>query len=344
MDGHGDTSWRLRVSIYIVFGHLASGFFGSAKKFPKKWLDSGRRMGDNPRPAMDSAKSLRFAIPKGSLQEPTIDLLAKAGYEVYVSSRGLRPGSNDHELELYLIRAQEIGRYLGQGFIDCGITGLDWAYENGDELVDLAELPYSRASARPTRWVLVVPENSPIQTPADLEGKRIATEGVGITKRYLAERGIQAEVEFSWGATEVKVPALVDAIVDVTETGSSLKANRLRIVDTLLTSFPHLYASPAAAADPWKREKMDRIALLLKAALGARGKVGLKMNLPESRLTDLLAKLPSLRRPTVANLAEPGWLAIETVIDETVVRDIIPDLTRLGAEGIIEYPLNKLVP
>jgi len=289
-------------------------------------------------------RQLRFAIPKGSLEAPTIDLLAKAGYEVYVSSRGLRPGSNDSELDLYLIRAQEIGRYLGQGFIDCGITGYDWAYENGVDLVDLAELPYSRATVRPTQWVLVVPENSPIRTPEDLEGKRIATEGVGITRRYLAEKGIKAEVEFSWGATEVKVPDLVDAIVDVTETGSSIKANRLRIVDTLLTSFPHFYANPTAAADPWKREKMDRIALLLKAALNARGKVGLKMNLPEDRLTELLAKLPSLRRPTVSHLSEPGWLAIETVIDEVIVRDIIPQLKSLGAEGIIEYPLNKLVP
>ena len=292
----------------------------------------------------DNDRQLKLAIPKGSLEAPTIDLLAKAGYEVYVSSRGLRPGSNDPELDLYLIRAQEIGRYLGQGFIDCGITGYDWAYENGADLVDLAELPYSRATVRPTKWVLVVPEDSPIRTPEDLEGKRIATEGVGITKRYLAEKGITADVEFSWGATEVKVPDLVDAIVDVTETGSSIKANRLRIVDTLLTSFPHFYANPTAAADPWKREKMDRIALLLKAALNARGKVGLKMNLPEKRLTELLEKLPSLRRPTVSHLSEDGWLAIETVIDEVVVRDIIPELKSLGAEGIIEYPLNKLVP
>jgi ATP phosphoribosyltransferase len=297
------------------------------------------------RPFMaDPSRTLRFALPKGSLQEPTIELLAKAGYEVHVSSRGLRPSSNDPELDLYLIRAQEIGRYLGQGFIDCGITGYDWAYENGVDLVDLAELPYSRATTRPTRWVLVVPEDSPIQKPEDLEGKRIATEGVGITERYLKERGINAEVEFSWGATEVKVPDLVDAIVDVTETGSSIKANRLRIVDTLLTSFPHFYASQAAAADPWKMEKMARIAMLIKASLAARDKVGLKMNCPEARLPELLEKLPSLRRPTVSHLSEPGWVAVETVIDEIVVRDIIPELKRLGAEGIIEYPLNKIVP
>jgi len=292
----------------------------------------------------DSSRTLKVAIPKGSLQEPTIELLAKAGYEIYVSSRGLRPSSNDPELDLYMIRAQEIGRYLGQGFIDCGITGYDWAYENGVDLVDLAELPYSRATTRPTRWVLVVPEDSPIRKPEDLEGKRIATEGVGITQRYLAERGIKAEVEFSWGAPEVKVPDLVDAIVDVTETGSSIKANHLRIVDTLLTSFPHFYASPAAAADPWKMEKMERIALLLKAALNARGKVGIKMNFPSANLALLLEKLPSLRRPTISQLSEEGWVAVETVIDEIVVRDIIPELKRLGAEGIIEYSLNKIVP
>ncbi|MGJ8634027.1 MAG: ATP phosphoribosyltransferase [Luteolibacter sp.] len=290
------------------------------------------------------SKSLKIAIPKGSLQEPTIALFKKAGYEIYVSSRGYRPASNDSELDIYLIRAQEIGRYLGQGFIDCGITGLDWASESGTELVDFAELPYSRATVRPTRWVLAVPEDSPIKSPKDLEGKRIATEGVGITERYLAKHGINAEVEFSWGATEVKVPDLVDAIVDVTETGSSLKENRLRIVDTLLTSFPHFYSSPAAAADEWKREKMERISMLLKSAICARDKVGLKMNLPEESLSALLDKLPSLRRPTVSKLSEEGWVAVETVIDEVLVRDMIPDLKALGAEGIIEYPLNKIVP
>ncbi|MES2997088.1 MAG: ATP phosphoribosyltransferase [Verrucomicrobiota bacterium] len=292
----------------------------------------------------DADRKLKLAIPKGSLEQPTVELLGKAGFEVYVSSRGLRPGSNDPELDLYLIRAQEIGRYLNDGFIDCGITGFDWAYENDVELVDLGELPYSRASSLPTRWVLVVPEDSPIKKPEDLQGKRIATEGVGITNRWLKERGIKADVEFSWGATEVKVPDLVDAIVDVTETGSSIKANRLRIVATLLTSYPHFYANPAAADDPWKREKMEQISLLLKAALGARGKVGLKMNLPADSLQELLATLPSMRRPTISHLSGDGWVAVETVIDETVVRDIIPSLKRLGAEGIIEYPLNKVVP
>lgn len=290
-----------------------------------------------------SDRSLKLALPKGSLQEPTLELFEKAGYNIYVSSRGYRPTSDDSELDLFLIRAQEIGRYIGQGFIDCGITGLDWASEAGTELVDLAELPYSRATVRPTKWVLVVPEDSPIQKPEDLEGKRIATEGVGITQRYLAAKGIRAEVEFSWGATEVKVPDLVDAIVDVTETGSSIRANKLRIVDTLLTSFPHFYAGAAAAADPWKREKMERICLLLKAALDARDKVGLKMNLPEDKLSVLLERLPSLRRPTVSQLADGGWVAVEAVVTEKVVRDIIPELKHIGAEGIIEYPLNKLV-
>lgn len=290
------------------------------------------------------SRKLKIAIPKGSLEGPTVELFRKAGYEINTSSRGLRPLSDDPELDIYLIRAQEIGRYLAQGFIDCGITGLDWATEAGAELVDFAELPYSRATVRPTRWVLVVPEDSEIKTPQDLEGKRIATEGVGITQRYLDKLGINAEVEFSWGATEVKVPDLVDAIVDVTETGSSLKANRLRIVDTLLTSFPHFYSNTAAAADDWKREKMERITMLLKASISARDKVGLKMNLPEASLPQLLEKLPSLRRPTVSPLSEEGWVAVETVIDEILVRDMIPDLKALGAEGIIEYPLNKLVP
>ena len=289
------------------------------------------------------ANKLKIALPKGSLQEPTIKLLAQAGYNVYLSDRGLRPSSDDSELDIYMIRAQEIGRYIDSGFIDCGITGLDWAYENGADLVDLAELPYSRATTRPTKWVLVVPEDSPIKNVEDLEGKRIATEGVGITERYLEEKGVKAEVEFSWGATEVKVPDLVDAIVDVTETGNSIRANKLRIVDTLLTSFPHFYASPSAYADEWKKGKMDRFVLMLKAALNARGKVGLKMNLPDASLEKALELLPSLRRPTIAKLAEEGWVAIETIIEETVARQLIPELKEIGAEGIIEYPLSKIV-
>jgi len=289
------------------------------------------------------SNSLKIALPKGSLQEPTLRLLEKAGYNIYTSDRGLRPSSDDDGLDIYMIRAQEIARYIDQGFIDCGITGLDWAYGHDVDLVDLAELPYSRASTRPTRWVLVVPEDSPIKTVQDLEGKHIATEGMEITKRYLAEKGVNASVEFSWGATEVKVPDLVDAIVDVTETGSSLRANKLRIVDELLSSFPHFYSSKSAFADDWKRGKMERMVMMLKGALEARDKVGLKLNIPESALDAVLETLPSLRRPTVAKLTEEGWLALETIISEKVARNLIPDLKELGAEGIIEYPLNKIV-
>ncbi|MDB4693732.1 ATP phosphoribosyltransferase, partial [Akkermansiaceae bacterium] len=246
------------------------------------------------------SQSLKIALPKGSLQEPTLKLLEKAGYNIYTSDRGLRPSSDDDSLDIYMIRAQEIARYIDQGFIDCGITGYDWAYENGVDLVDMAELPYSRATVRPTRWVLVVPEDSPIKTVHDLEGKHIATEGIGITERYLKEKGVTAKVEFSWGATEVKVPDLVDAIVDVTETGSSIRANKLRIVDELLRSFPHFYASKDAFADDWKKDKMERMVMMIKGALEARDKVGLKLNLPAAALDSVLEKLPSLCHPTVS--------------------------------------------
>ena len=289
------------------------------------------------------SNQLKIALPKGSLQEPTIKLLEQAGFNVHTSDRGLRPNSDDSELDIFLIRAQEIARYLSQGFIDCGITGLDWASIHQDELIDLAELPYSRATLRPTKWVLVVPEDSPIQSVKDLEGKRIATEGVEITQNYLDKHGVNATIEYSWGATEVKVPELVDAIVDVTETGASIRANDLRIVDTLLTSYPHFYSSKAAYQDNWKKEKMDRMVLMLKGALEARGKVGLKMNLPENALSQVLATLPSLKRPTVARLAEEDWVAVETIIVDSVARKIIPELKKLGAEGIIEYPLSKIV-
>lgn len=288
-------------------------------------------------------KKLKLALPKGSLQDATVDLLKKAGYNIYVSSRGYRPSSDDESLDIFLIRAQEIGRYVHDGFIDCGITGRDWVYENRADVEVLTDMQYSRATSKPTRWVLVVPEDSPIRTAADLEGKRIATEGVGITERWLKEKGINAHVEFSWGATEVKVPELVDAIVDITETGSSLRANKLRIVDTLLESYPQFIANRETMKDDWKRQKLESMVMLLRGALEARNKVGLKMNLPADSLDRLVECLPSLRRPTVSPLAEKGWVAVETVIDETIVRDIIPQLKSLGAEGIIEYPLNKLV-
>lgn len=286
---------------------------------------------------------LRLALPKGSLEEPTLELFRKAGYQINGANRSYRPSIDDPEIEVRLLRAQEIGRYVDHGFVDCGITGRDWVVENEARVDVLCDLPYSRATANPTRWVLVVPEDSPVKTVKDLQGKRIATEGVGLTKKYLAEKGVEAEVEFSWGATEVKVPELVDAIVDITETGNSLRANKLRIVDELLTSFPQFIINPTSAADAWKKEKAGRLALLLQSALTARDHVGLKMNLQENQLQELLARLPSLRRPTVSPLAMPGWVAVETVIEEKVVREIIPELKALGAEGIIEYALNKLI-
>lgn len=291
-----------------------------------------------------STNILRVGLPKGSLQEPTLELLKRAGFHVVVSSRSYRPTVDDQELELRLLRAQEIARYVDHGFLDCGITGRDWVVENGADVEVITDLRYSRATSMPTRWVLVVPDDSPIKTVKDLEGKRIATEAVGMTEAYLAKHGVKAEIEFSWGATEVKVPELVDAIVDITETGSSLRANKLRIVDTLMESYPQFVASHAAATNPWKRQKMETLALLLRAALEARDKVGLKMNVPASGLDQVIACLPSMRQPTVSSLSGSDWVAVETVINEAVVREIIPQLKALGAEGIVEYPLNKVVP
>lgn len=290
-----------------------------------------------------SQNTLTIGLPSGSLMEPTIALFAKAGYAISGSSRSYRPSVDDPELRIRLLRAQEISRYIEHGYLDCGITGQDWVEENGSKIEEVVKLPYSKATANPTRWVLVVPEDSPIKTTRDLDGKRVATEAVGITKRFFERAGVNAEVEFSWGATEVKVPDLVDAIVDITETGSSLRANKLRIVDTLMESYPALFANHSAWSNEWKREKIGHLAILLKGALAARDLVGLKMNLPESGLKKLLEALPALRNPTVSPLAQPGWVAIESVIEEKVVREIIPSLKNLGAEGIIEYPLNKVV-
>ena len=288
-------------------------------------------------------KTLTIGLPSGSLMEPTIALFAKAGYAISGSSRSYRPSVDDPELRIRLLRAQEISRYIEHGYLDCGITGYDWVQENESHLEEVVKLPYSKATSNPTRWVLVVPEDSPVKSVRDLEGKRVATEAVGITRRFFERAGVKVEVEFSWGATEVKVPDLVDAIVDITETGSSLRANKLRIVDTLMESYPALYANTSARADEWKQSKIKNLALLLKAALAARDLVGLKMNLPEKSLKKLLEALPALRNPTVSPLAQPEWVAIETVIEEKVVREIIPSLKTLGAEGIIEYPLNKVV-
>ncbi|HEX3445765.1 MAG TPA: ATP phosphoribosyltransferase [Chthoniobacterales bacterium] len=290
-----------------------------------------------------SQNKLRIGLPSGSLQEATLELFAKAGYRITLNQRSYKPAIDDRELEVRLLRAQEISRYVERGFLDCGITGKDWIEENGSDVVVLGNLSYSKASSSPTRWVLVVPENSPIQRIEDLAGKRIATEAVGITRRFLRERGVEAAVEFSWGATEVKVPELVDAIVEITETGASLQANNLRILQVLTESYPQVIANHDVMRDAWKETKLRRIFLLLQGALNARDKVGLKMNLEQSKLSDLLARLPALRNPTISPLAQGGWVAIETVIDETVVREIIPELKLLGAEGIIEYPLNKVV-
>lgn len=292
---------------------------------------------------MNPSPTLRVGLPTGSLQEPTFALFAKAGFVISGASRSYKPSVDDPELVIRLLRAQEISRYVEHGFLDCGLTGRDWVTNNGSDVEVVSEMTFSKASAQPTRWVIAVPEDSPIQNLQDLQGKVIATEAVELTKRYLAEHGVQATVEFSWGATEVKVPDLVDAIVDVTETGSSLRANKLRILDTILHSCPQFIANRKAYSDPWKRAKISNLVLLLEGAYAARDKVGLKMNLPEPKLPELLSSLPSLRNPTVSHLAQPGWIAVETVIDEKIVREIIPQLKQLGAEGIIEYPLNKLV-
>jgi ATP phosphoribosyltransferase len=286
---------------------------------------------------------LRLGLPSGSLQETTLDLFAKAGYQITGFSRSYKPAIDDPEIEVRLLRAQEISRYVEHGYLDCGITGADWIEENASDVEVVVRLEYSRATSKPTRWVLAVPENSPVRSITDLTGKRVATEAVGLTKRFLESRGVKAEVEFSWGSTEVKVPELVDAIVDITETGTSLKANNLRVLETIAESYPQLIGNRTSMKDPWKRNKLERLALLLQGALNARDKVGLKMNLQESKLPALVRQLPALRNPTVSQLAQPGWVAIETIIDEKVVREIIPELKALGAEGIIEYPLNKVV-
>src|SRR5258707_364639 len=285
----------------------------------------------------------RFGLPKGSLQDATIEKMAKAGYNISVSSRSYIPYVDDPEMEIRMIRAQEISRYVEHGYLDCGITGYDWIQENGSKVHEVGEFMFSKVSRQPTRWVLAVPEDSRIKSVKDLRGKRIATEVVNLTKRYLRQHKVKAEVEFSWGATEVKAHELVDAIVEITETGSSLRANNLRIVDTLLESTPRLIANHASWKNPWKRQKIEKIALLLEGALEAEAKVGLKMNIARKNLDQLLKTLPALRNPTVSNLSLEGWVAVETIIDEHIVRELIPELKAAGAEGIIEYPLNKVV-
>jgi len=286
---------------------------------------------------------LRIGLPSGSLQESTLDLFAKAGYQITGAKRSYKPAVDDPELEIRLLRAQEISRYVEHGFLDCGITGKDWIEENNSDVELIEKLEYSKATSSPTRWVLLVPKSSPIHSIKDLQGKRIATEAVGLTARFLESRGVTASVEFSWGSTEVKVPELVDAIVDITETGTSLAANNLRIVEVITESYPQIIGNRESMLDAWKRAKIQRLTLLLKGALNARDKVGLKMNLQQKDLAALLRSLPALRNPTISNLSQPGWVAVETIIDEKVVRELIPQLKAAGAEGIIEYPLNKVV-
>ena len=284
-----------------------------------------------------------LGLPKGSLEESTMKLFAKAGFKITKSSRSYRPAINDEELDGRFVRAQEISRYVEHGYFDCGLTGYDWVVENNADVVEVCDLVYSRASRTKSRWVLAVPEDSPVQKAEDLEGKYVATEVVNIVEKFFAEKGVKANIEFSWGATEVKVPDLVDAIVDLTETGSSLRANKLRIVDTLLETNTKLIANKASWENPEKRKKIEQISMLLQAALEAGDKVGLKLNIRRSNLDELLEKLPSLRNPTISNLGDERWVAVETIIEEAVVREIIPALKDMGAEGIIEYPLNKVV-
>ncbi len=286
---------------------------------------------------------LKLGIPKGSLESATIDIFRRAGFQITTSSRSYFPSIDDPEIECMLIRAQEMARYVEDGILDAGLTGRDWVEENNSDVVAVADLIYSRASFSKVRWVLAVPENSTINSVKDLEGKVIATELVGATKRYLERNGVTAKVEFSWGATEVKPPILCDAIVEVTETGNSLRANKLRIVETILESNTQLIANKASYSDPWKQRKLADMKLLLDGAIAALGKVGLILNVEKVNLDKVLAALPALKNPTISQLSDPDWVAVHTILDETTVRTIIPRLKEAGAQGIVEYPLNKII-
>ena len=286
---------------------------------------------------------LKLGIPAGSLQEATAELFRRAGYSITYSSRSYYPQIDDDEIECLLIRAQEMARYVEQGVLDAGITGHDWVQETQAKVVEVCELRFSKVSRRPVRWVLCVPEDSPVQSVKDLQGKRIATEAVGLTTRFLAQHDVTAQVEFSWGATEVKPPRLADAIVEVTETGSSLRANNLRIVAEVLQSTTRLIANEKAYGDSWIREKLDNIALMLQSCLAAEGKVGLMMNVRRSDLPNVLRELPALQTPTVASLADPDWVDVNTIVDERLVRTIIPRLKAAGARGLVEYAISKII-
>lgn len=288
-------------------------------------------------------KKLMLGLPKGSLEQSTTDLFAKAGYKIEINSRSYYPTIDDPEIDCMLIRAQEMSKYVEEGILDCGLTGFDWIQENGSDVVEVAELVYGKVGTNPLRWVLAVPADSPIKCAKDLEGKRIATEAVGMTERYLKKNGVHAKVDFSWGATEVKPPRFADAIVEITETGSSLRANNLVIIDTLCVTTTRFIANREAMKDPAKKNKIEKIAMMLQAVLKAHGKVGLKLNVRKADLEKVTALLPALQNPTVSPLANSDWFALDTIVDEKVVRDLIPELKRCNAAGIVEYPLNKII-
>ncbi len=293
---------------------------------------------------MSSANKLKIALPKGSLEEATYNLFKRAGFKINVSARSYIPSIDDPEIEVVLFRPQEMSRYIEDGIVDCGLTGHDWILENDSKVVELSEMQYSKRTSNPVRWVLAVHESSPFKSVKDLEGKKVVTELVNVTKRYLKKNKVNAEVEFSWGATEAKPPRLADAIVEATETGSSLRANKLKIIDTVVTSIPKFIANKKSAQDPWKKHKMDTLIMLLEGAMRAQEKVGLKMNVEKKNLDKVLKLLPAMKKPTIANLTDKNWLDVETIIDESVVRELIPALKKAGASGIIEYPLNKVIP
>jgi len=286
---------------------------------------------------------IRLGIPKGSLQDATLALFKRAGWNIYADGRSYFPSIDDKEIECMLIRAQEMARYVDHGVLDAGLTGIDWVVESGLNVTSITSLTYAKQSRRKVRWVLAVPEGSGYEKAEDLEGKTIATELVGVTKSYFEKKGVNVKVEFSWGATEVKPPMLADAIVEVTETGSSLKANRLTIIDTVMESETHLIASQAAAADPWKRQKIEQLALMLRAAIDSQAQVGLMLNVQRQHLQKIIEVLPALNSPTISELSNPAWVAVNTILEESTVRDVIPRLKAAGATGIVEYALNKVV-
>jgi len=286
---------------------------------------------------------LKLGIPKGSLEEATVNLFAKAGYNIKIKSRSYFPSIDDNEIECMLIRAQEIARYVQNGVLDAGLTGKDWIQENRADVVEIADLVYSKTSSRPVRWVLAVPNESPIQSVKDLQGKRIATEAVNMTVDYLKKHGVTADVEFSWGATEVKPPKLVDAIVEITETGSSLRANNLRIIETLMESNTKFVMNKEAYDNPWKKQKVERLVLMLQSAMAANGQVGLMMNVPKNKLDEVMKILPEGKKPTIAELTDSNWMDLTVILEERLVRDIAPDLKAIGVEDIVEYSINKII-